>query len=75
MMELFRPGTTGMHLHKEVPLDSLGLDAIGITFCARLPKHTCESCQSILPRGDGAFSAIQLPLSSKELLLQLNGHR
>jgi hypothetical protein len=75
MMELFRPGTRGTRLSKEVRLDSLGLDTLGITFHACLPKRTCESHQSILPRGDGAFPAIQLSLSGKELLLQLDGRR
>jgi hypothetical protein len=51
MMELLRPGTRGVHPGKEVPLDSLSLDALG------------------------AFPAIQLPPSVKELLLQLDSHR
>jgi hypothetical protein len=75
MMELFRPGTRGTRTGNDVPLDSLNLDVFGITFCVCLPKRMCESHQSILPHEDGAFHAIQPPLSGKELLLQLNGHR
>jgi hypothetical protein len=75
-MELFRPINRGACPGNEVLLDGLGWDVLDITFRAHLPKGVCESCQSILPRGDGAFPAIQLPLSGKELLLQLtNYHR
>jgi hypothetical protein len=72
--ELFRPGTRGAHPGKEVLLHNLSMDMIGITFRAHLPKGTLKSRQSILPRSDGAFPAIQLSLPSKELLLQLDGH-
>jgi hypothetical protein len=58
MMELFRPGTRGARPGKEVALDSLSLDTLGITFHVCLPKHTRESRQSILPRGDGALPSI-----------------
>jgi hypothetical protein len=54
---------------KEELLDSLGSDATGITFCVHLSKGTLKGLQSILPRDDGTFLAIQLPLSSKELPL------
>jgi hypothetical protein len=73
VMELFRLGTRGTHLSKEVLLDNLGLDALGITLCAHLFKGVRESHQSILPHGDGTLPAIQLPLSGMELPLQLNG--
>jgi hypothetical protein len=72
MMELFRSGTRGVRQGKEVPSDSISLDALSITFCVRHPRHISECYQSILPHGDGAFSAIQLPLSGKVLLLQLD---
>jgi hypothetical protein len=42
---------------------------------AHLSKGTLKGYQPILSRGDGTFPAIQLPLSSKELPLQLDGHR
>jgi hypothetical protein len=48
---------------------------LGVRFRAHLPKGVRESYQSILQRGDGAFSAILLPLSGKELLLQPDGRR
>jgi hypothetical protein len=64
-----------VHLGKEVLLDSLGLDAIGVTFCAHLPKGVLKSRQSILLRSDGAFPVLQLPLLGKEPIVQLNGHR
>jgi hypothetical protein len=54
-------------LGKEVLLDSLSSDTIGIMFCAHLSKGVLKSGQSILPRNDGAFPAIQLPLPGKEL--------
>jgi hypothetical protein len=79
MMELFRLGTRVARLGKEVPLDSIGLDVLGITFCVCLSKRTHKSHQSVLPRGDGTFPAIQLSLSlslsGMELLLQVDGHR
>jgi hypothetical protein len=74
MMELFTPRTRGAHPGKEAPLDSLGMDARGITFRVCHPKRTHESHQPIVPCGDGTFPAIQLPLLGKELLLQLDGH-
>jgi hypothetical protein len=71
--ELFGRGARGMRLGKEVLLESLGSDTTGITFRA-LSKGVLKSHQSILPHGDGAFLAIQLPLLGKKLTLQLNGH-
>jgi hypothetical protein len=71
--ELFRPGARGARLGKEVLLGNLGLDMLSVTFYAHHPKGMLESHQPILPRGDGAYPAIQLPLPGKELLLQLDG--
>jgi hypothetical protein len=45
----------------------------GITFRAHLSKGALKGCQSIVPRGDGTFHAIQLPILGKELPLQLDG--
>jgi hypothetical protein len=73
--ELFRPGTRSVCPCREVLVDSLGLGKIGIMFYVHLPKGTLKSSQSILPCGDDAFPAIQLPLLGKELLLQLDGPR
>jgi hypothetical protein len=73
--ELFGPRTGGACLDKEFLLGSLGSDATGVTFFVHLSKGVCKSCQSILPHGDGAFPAVHLPPSSKELSLQLHGHR
>jgi hypothetical protein len=42
-------------------------DATGFMFCVHLSKGTLKSRQSILPRGDGAFPTIQLPLLGKNL--------
>jgi hypothetical protein len=64
-----------MRPSKEVLLDSLISDTLDITFRAHLPKGALESRQSILPRGDGTFPAIQLPLLGKEPLLQLDVQR
>jgi hypothetical protein len=75
MVELFRAGTRGTRPGKEVLLDSHGLDTLGITFHACIPKRTRESHQAILPRGDGAFPTIQLLLLGKELLQPLDSHR
>jgi hypothetical protein len=72
---VFRTGTRGADPGVEVMLGSLGLDALDVTFHAHSLKSTLESHKSILPRSDGAFSTIQLPLSGKELLVHLSGHR
>jgi hypothetical protein len=61
-------------LGEEVMLDSLGLDATGIMFREHLTKGALKGCQSVLTRGEGTFSAIQLPLPGKKLPLQLDGH-
>jgi hypothetical protein len=58
VMELSRLGTRGACPGKEVLLDGLDLDALGITFCVHLPKGAHECCQSILPHGDAAFPTI-----------------
>jgi hypothetical protein len=34
-----------------------------------------KGCQAFLPHDDGTLSTIQLPILSKQLLLQLDGHR
>jgi hypothetical protein len=72
-MELLRLGTSSACPDKEASLDDLGSGALSITFCACLPMGTRKSCQSILPHGNGDFPPIKLPLSGKELLLQLDG--
>jgi hypothetical protein len=56
-------------------LDSLVSDVTGVTFRAHLSKGAVKGCQSILPRSNGTFPAIQLPLLGKELPLQHDGHR
>jgi hypothetical protein len=56
-------------------LDSLSLDATGVTFHVHFSKGALKGRQSILPCDNGTFPAIQLPLSGKELPLQLDGHR
>jgi hypothetical protein len=73
--ELFGPGARDAHLGEEVLLDNLGSGATDVTFCEHLSKGMLNGRQSILPRGDGTFPAIQLPLLSKELPLELDGHR
>jgi hypothetical protein len=50
-------------------LGSLGLDAVSITFQAHHPKGALGSHQSTLPCSNDAFSTVQLPLPSEELLL------
>jgi hypothetical protein len=67
--ELFGHGARGMRLGKEVLLESLSSYVTGITFCAHLSKGALKSHQSILPHGDDAFPAIQLPLPGKKLTL------
>jgi hypothetical protein len=61
--ESFRPRIRGVRLGREVPLDSLGLDVTGILFHVHLSKGALKSHQSIIPRDDGAFPAVQLPPS------------
>jgi hypothetical protein len=73
--ELFGPGARSTHLGKEVLPDTLGSDATGIPFHVHLSKGALKSHQSILPRGDCAFPALQLPLLGKKLPLQLDDHR
>jgi hypothetical protein len=73
--ELSGPRARDAHLGKEVLLDSFDSDATSIMFCTHLSKGALKGYQSILPCGDGTFPAIQLPLPSKELPLQLNSHR
>jgi hypothetical protein len=73
-VELSGVGARDACLGEEVLLDSLGSDATSITFCVHYSKGMLKGCQSILPRGDDTFTAIQFPLSGKELLLQLDGH-
>jgi hypothetical protein len=72
--ELFGPGIGGVHLSKEVLLNSLSSDASSVTFHVPLPKGALKSRQPILPHGNGAFPASQLPPLSKELPLHLNNH-
>jgi hypothetical protein len=69
-----RPGTRGAHLVGEVPPDGVRTGVTSITFHACFLKRTSKGRQSFLPRDDGTFSAIKLPLPSKELLLQLDVH-
>jgi hypothetical protein len=45
-----------------------------ITFHAHLPKRVSKSRQAFLPRNNNALSAVYLPLSGKEMLLQFNDH-
>jgi hypothetical protein len=73
--KLFEPGAGRAHLDKEVLLDSISTDMTSVAFCAHLPKHVHKGRQSFLPRDHDTLSAIQLPLPSKELPLQLNDHR
>jgi hypothetical protein len=70
--ELFRLGTGGAHLGEEVLLESIGTGVTSVTFYAHLPMCVRKGRQPFLPCDDGTLSAIQLPLSSKELPLQLN---
>jgi hypothetical protein len=72
--ELFGPGARDAHLGEEVMLDSLSSAMTGIMFHAYLSKGMLKSHQSILPHGNGTLLAIQLPLPSKELPLQLDDH-
>jgi hypothetical protein len=67
--ELFGHGTRGTHLGKEVLLDSHDSNVTGTMFRVQLSKGVLKSCQSIIPRGDGTFPAIQLPLLDKNLPL------
>jgi hypothetical protein len=46
-----------------------------IVFHMHLPTCVHKGRQSFLPCDHGTLSAIQLPLPSKELPLQLNNHR
>jgi hypothetical protein len=56
-------------LGKEVLLDNLGSNVTGITFRVHLSKGALKSRQSILPRSDDDFPAIQHTLPGKELAL------
>jgi hypothetical protein len=67
--ELFGPGTGGVHLGEEVPLDVIGMGATSITFCAHLPENVRKAHQAFLPHDDGTLSTIQLPLPGTKLLL------
>jgi hypothetical protein len=64
-----------MRQGKKIPLDDVSMDTTSVTFHVHLPKHAQKGCQSFLPRDHVTLLAVQLPLSSKELPLQLNGHR
>jgi hypothetical protein len=70
---LFGPGTGHTHLDEEIPSDGIGMDMASVVFYVHLPKCACKGCQSFLYHD--TLSAIQLPLPSKELPLQLNVHR
>jgi hypothetical protein len=69
------PRVRDARLGEDVLMDSLGSDIIGVMFRAHLFKGALKGCQSILPRGDGTFPAIQLSLLGRELPLQLDSHR
>jgi hypothetical protein len=73
--ELFGPGAGDTRLGKEALLDSIGSGMTSVMFHAHLSMGVLKGRQSILPCGDATLSAIQLPLLSKELPLQLNDHR
>jgi hypothetical protein len=73
--KLFLPRTGHACLGEEIPLDSISMDTTSIAFHTHLPKRACKGRQSIVPRDHDTLSAIQLPLPSKELPLQLNGYR
>jgi hypothetical protein len=66
---LFGPRTRGACLGKEVLLDRLVSDMTGIMFYSHLSKGALKSHKSILPRGDGAFPTIKLPLLGMKLPL------
>jgi hypothetical protein len=67
--EPFGHGTSDARLRREVFLDNLCSNVTDITFRMHLSKGVLKSSQSILPRGDGAFPAVQLPLPGKKLPL------
>jgi hypothetical protein len=73
--ELFGTHSRDARLGEEVLLHSLGSDVTDVTFCEHLSKGALKGRQSVLPRSDVSFPAIQLPLLGKELPLQLDGHR
>jgi hypothetical protein len=73
--ELFGPVARDTHLGEGVLLDSLNSDVTCVMFRVHLSKGALKGHQSILPCGNGTFSAIQLPLLGKELPLQLDDHR
>jgi hypothetical protein len=75
VFELSELGTGGAYVGEKVPLGGLQAGAISVTSCAHVPEHVCIGHQSFLPCDDGAISAVQLPLLSSELLLQLSDHR
>jgi hypothetical protein len=73
--KLFRPRNGCAHLGEKIPLDGIGMDTTSVVSCVHLPECAHEDHQSFLPRDHDTLSAIQLLLPSKELPLQLNGHR
>jgi hypothetical protein len=55
---MFRPRTKGAHPGMVVLMGRLILDVLGIAFHAHHPKGALETCQSIIPCGDDAFSIV-----------------
>jgi hypothetical protein len=71
---VFKDGSKGTRSGKVVLLGSLSLDVLGVAVHACLSKGMLRSCQSILPRSNGIFPTVHLPLSGEELLTQLDSH-
>jgi hypothetical protein len=65
-VELYGLGIGGTHLGREVLSDDVRVGVTSVMFCASLPKRMSKGRQSFLPRDDGTFSAVKLPLPSKE---------
>jgi hypothetical protein len=61
-----------VRLDEEIMLDNINANVTSITFRVRRPKCALKGYQSLLSHGDGALSAIQLPLLSKKLSLQFD---
>jgi hypothetical protein len=71
---LFGPGARGAHLSGVITPDGTPVGASSVMALACLRKRISEGCQTLIPRNDGALSALKFPLLGKVLVLQLDDH-
>jgi hypothetical protein len=66
---LFRLGARSAPLGKVVTPDVTPMGVASIMVCACLLERSNEGHETLLPRDDGALSAVKFPLLGKELVL------